>query len=165
MDLSRAKSPNIGNVLNARKLARRKLQRSARREQEKQEIEKKEEEEKESLAWKVLSEEQTQTLKELTVHELEVKLAEVLSIENYHISLPEACVLDYYVAGFWYPFKYEKSLKSELKTKLKFCRLTKVLVVNCRRTFKRNFSQINEPNYHMIVVFIFLSHPLLRETR
>lgn len=32
----------------------------------------KEEEDKESLAWKVLSEEQTQTLKELTVHELEV---------------------------------------------------------------------------------------------
>lgn len=31
-----------------------------------------EEEEKESLAWKVLSEEQTQALKELTVHELEV---------------------------------------------------------------------------------------------
>ncbi|XP_022807450.1 uncharacterized protein C10orf107 homolog isoform X3 [Stylophora pistillata] len=62
----------------------------------------KEEEDKESLAWKVLSEEQTQTLKELTVHELEVKLAELLSIENYHISLPEACVLDYYVAGFWF---------------------------------------------------------------
>nr|XP_058958332.1 ciliary-associated calcium-binding coiled-coil protein 1-like isoform X2 [Pocillopora verrucosa] len=61
-----------------------------------------EEEEKESLAWKVLSEEQTQSLKELTVLELEVKLAEVLSIENYHISLPEACVLDYYVAGFWF---------------------------------------------------------------
>ena len=31
-----------------------------------------EEEEKESLAWKVLPEEQTQSLKELTVHELEV---------------------------------------------------------------------------------------------
>ncbi|XP_058958331.2 ciliary-associated calcium-binding coiled-coil protein 1 isoform X1 [Pocillopora verrucosa] len=102
MDYSRAKSPNIGNVLNARRLARRKLQRSAIREREKQEIEKKEEEEKESLAWKVLSEEQTQSLKELTVLELEVKLAEVLSIENYHISLPEACVLDYYVAGFWF---------------------------------------------------------------
>jgi len=29
-------------------------------------------EEKESLSWKVLSEEQTQSLKELTVHELEV---------------------------------------------------------------------------------------------
>lgn len=63
---------------------------------------KSEEEEKESLAWKVLSEEQTQALKELTVHELEVKLAEVLSIENYRISLPEACLLDYYVAGFWF---------------------------------------------------------------
>ena len=35
MDYSRAKSPNIGNVLNARRLARRKLQRSARRDQEK----------------------------------------------------------------------------------------------------------------------------------
>ncbi|XP_078357529.1 ciliary-associated calcium-binding coiled-coil protein 1-like isoform X1 [Oculina patagonica] len=65
-------------------------------------VKKVEEEEKESLAWKVLSEEQTQALKELTVHELEVKLAEVLAIENYHISLPEACVLDYYVAGFWF---------------------------------------------------------------
>ena len=41
MDYSRAKSPNIGNVLNARRLARRKLQRSAIREREKQEIEKK----------------------------------------------------------------------------------------------------------------------------
>lgn len=41
MDYSRAKSPNIGNILNARRLARRKLQRSAIREREKQEIEKK----------------------------------------------------------------------------------------------------------------------------
>lgn len=41
MDYSRAKSPNIGNVLNARRLARRKLQRSAIREREKQEKEKK----------------------------------------------------------------------------------------------------------------------------
>lgn len=41
MDYSRAKSPNIGNVLNARRLARRKLQRSARRDQEKLEAEKK----------------------------------------------------------------------------------------------------------------------------
>ncbi|XP_020603682.1 uncharacterized protein LOC110042653 [Orbicella faveolata] len=112
MDNSRAKSPNIGNVLNARRLARRKLQRSARRDREKVEAEKKEEEEKESLAWKVLSEEQTQALKELTVHELEVKLAEVLSIENYHISLPEACILDYYVAGFWYPLG-EQDVKEE----------------------------------------------------
>ena len=31
------------------------------------------------------------------------KLADILSIENHHISLPDACVLDYYVAGFWYP--------------------------------------------------------------
>ncbi|KAK2558549.1 Ciliary-associated calcium-binding coiled-coil protein 1 [Acropora cervicornis] len=65
-----------------------------------------EEAEKESLAWKVLTEEQTQSMKELTVHELEVKLAEVLLIENYHISLPEACILDYYVAGFWYPLSF-----------------------------------------------------------
>lgn len=41
MDYSRAKSPTIGNVLNARRLARRKLQRSARRDQEKVEAEKK----------------------------------------------------------------------------------------------------------------------------
>lgn len=34
------------------------------------------------------------------------KLAEVLLIENYHISLPEACILDYYVAGFWYPLSF-----------------------------------------------------------
>ncbi|XP_001628945.2 ciliary-associated calcium-binding coiled-coil protein 1 [Nematostella vectensis] len=61
-----------------------------------------EEEVKESLAWKVLSEEQTLSLKELTVTELEAKMAEILGIENYHISLPEACVLDYYVAGFWF---------------------------------------------------------------
>lgn len=40
-DYSRAKSPNIGNVLNARRLARRKLQRSARRDREKVEPEKK----------------------------------------------------------------------------------------------------------------------------
>ena len=41
MDNSRAKSPNIGNVLNARRLARRKVQRSARRDRNKVEIEKK----------------------------------------------------------------------------------------------------------------------------
>ena len=41
MDYSRAKSPNIGNVLQARRLARRKLQRSAIRDQEKEETGKK----------------------------------------------------------------------------------------------------------------------------
>jgi len=41
MDNSRAKSPNIGNVLNARRLARRELQRSARRDGEKVEAGKK----------------------------------------------------------------------------------------------------------------------------
>lgn len=41
MDNSRAKSPNIGNVLNAQRLARRKVQRSARRDRNKVEIEKK----------------------------------------------------------------------------------------------------------------------------
>ena len=35
MDNSEEKSPNIGNVLNARRLARRKLQMSARRDREK----------------------------------------------------------------------------------------------------------------------------------
>ena len=46
------------------------------------------------------------TLSQMFVCLFHRKLAEVLSIENYHISLPEACVLDYYVAGFWYPFHY-----------------------------------------------------------
>lgn len=41
MDYTRSKSPNIGNVLNARRLARRKLQRSARRDREKLEPPKK----------------------------------------------------------------------------------------------------------------------------
>lgn len=41
MDYSRAKSPNIGNVLNARRLARRKIQRSARQDREKVEVGKK----------------------------------------------------------------------------------------------------------------------------
>ncbi|KAK3739821.1 hypothetical protein QZH41_009067 [Actinostola sp. cb2023] len=61
-----------------------------------------EEEARESLAYKVLSEEQTVALKELTPQELEAKLAEILNIDDFHISLPEACVLDYYVAGFWF---------------------------------------------------------------
>lgn len=40
-DYSRAKSPTIGNVLNARRLARRKLQSRARRDREKAEPDKK----------------------------------------------------------------------------------------------------------------------------
>lgn len=95
-----------------------------------------EEEEKDSLAWKVLSEEQTQTLKELTVHELEVKLAEVLLIENYNISLPEACILDYYVAGFW----FAKEQNFTLQQISAFFTLLKIMLDNIK---EKQFSLVN----------------------
>ncbi|XP_015757989.1 PREDICTED: uncharacterized protein C10orf107 homolog isoform X3 [Acropora digitifera] len=95
-----------------------------------------EEAEKESLAWKVLTEEQTQSMKELTVHELEVKLAEVLLIENYHISLPEACILDYYVAGFW----FAKEQNFTLQQISAFFTLLKVMLDNIK---EKQFSLVN----------------------
>ncbi|XP_073239742.1 ciliary-associated calcium-binding coiled-coil protein 1-like isoform X2 [Porites lutea] len=87
-----------------------------------------EEEEKESLAWKVLSEEQTQALKELTARELEVKVGEVLTIESFHNSLPEACVLDYYVAGFW----FAKEQNFTLQQISAFFTLLKVMLDNIK---------------------------------
>jgi len=95
-----------------------------------------EEAEKVSLAWKVLTEEQTQSMKELTVHELEVKLAEVLLIENYHISLPEACILDYYVAGFW----FAKEQNFTLQQISAFFTLLKVMLDNIK---EKQFSLVN----------------------
>ncbi|XP_074614391.1 ciliary-associated calcium-binding coiled-coil protein 1-like isoform X2 [Acropora palmata] len=95
-----------------------------------------EEAEKVSLAWKVLTEEQTQSMKELTVHELEVKLAEMLLIENYHISLPEACILDYYVAGFW----FAKEQNFTLQQISAFFTLLKVMLDNIK---EKQFSLVN----------------------
>lgn len=49
------------------------------------------------------------------------KLGEVLTIESYHNSLPEACVLDYYVAGFWYPFhRTANSYQNSVAVKIKY---------------------------------------------
>ncbi|XP_031564152.1 ciliary-associated calcium-binding coiled-coil protein 1-like isoform X2 [Actinia tenebrosa] len=87
-----------------------------------------EEEVKESLAYKVISEDQTNALKELTPRELEAKLAEILNLTNYHISLPEACVLDYYVAGFW--FTKEENFNNQQTSA--FFTLLKILVENIK---------------------------------
>lgn len=75
-----------------------------------------------------MSEEQTQALKELTARELEVKLGEVLTIESYHNSLPEACVLDYYVAGFW----FAKEQNFTLQQISAFFTLLKVMLDNIK---------------------------------
>jgi len=56
------------------------------------------------------------------------KLAEVLLIENYHISLPEACVLDYYVAGFW----FAKEQNFTLQQISAFFTLLKVMLDNIK---------------------------------
>lgn len=133
-----SKSPNMATVVSAKKMAKGKMQRKAGvkvRDRE-DELKKEEEAEKESLAWKVLTEEQTQSMKELTVHELEVKLAEVLLIENYHISLPEACILDYYVAGFW----FAKEQNFTLQQISAFFTLLKVMLDNIK---EKQFSLVN----------------------
>lgn len=128
----------MATVVSAKKMAKGKMQRKTGvkvRDRE-DELKKEEEAEKESLAWKVLTEEQTQSMKELTVHELEVKLAEVLLIENYHISLPEACILDYYVAGFW----FAKEQNFTLQQISAFFTLLKVMLDNIK---EKQFSLVN----------------------
>ncbi|XP_072026664.1 ciliary-associated calcium-binding coiled-coil protein 1-like isoform X2 [Amphiura filiformis] len=59
-------------------------------------------EKKNSLAWKVLSNTQTQALQDLTVEELEIKLAEIMELPRPDIELSQASLLDYYVSGFWW---------------------------------------------------------------
>ncbi|XP_022098331.1 uncharacterized protein C10orf107 homolog isoform X2 [Acanthaster planci] len=55
-----------------------------------------------SLAWKVLSNTQTQALQDLPVEEVEKKLSEILKLTSPEIDLCESVLLDYYVSGFWW---------------------------------------------------------------
>lgn len=55
------------------------------------------------LAWTVLSEGVVQELSVLTdVEDVAKKLAHVLSLTQHDVSLQEAALLDYYVAGYWF---------------------------------------------------------------
>ncbi|XP_038046541.1 ciliary-associated calcium-binding coiled-coil protein 1-like isoform X2 [Patiria miniata] len=55
-----------------------------------------------SLAWKVLSNTQTQALQDASVEDVEKKLSEILKLTNSEIDLSESVLLDYYVCGFWW---------------------------------------------------------------
>ncbi|XP_071793694.1 ciliary-associated calcium-binding coiled-coil protein 1-like isoform X2 [Asterias amurensis] len=55
-----------------------------------------------SLAWNVLSNTQTLALQDLSVEDVESKLADIMKLNNSEIDLGEAILLDYYVTGFWW---------------------------------------------------------------
>ncbi|XP_071946739.1 ciliary-associated calcium-binding coiled-coil protein 1-like [Antedon mediterranea] len=59
-------------------------------------------EKKGSLAWKILSNSQTQALQEMTVEDVEKKLAVILELTNSSTEPQDAILLDYYTVGFWW---------------------------------------------------------------
>ncbi|XP_052773409.1 ciliary-associated calcium-binding coiled-coil protein 1-like isoform X2 [Mya arenaria] len=61
-----------------------------------------EEEEKESLAFKVLTAEQTNELLGFNVLQIQDKLKEIFNLGNYTINLTDAAVLDYYTAAVYW---------------------------------------------------------------
>ncbi|XP_077869657.1 ciliary-associated calcium-binding coiled-coil protein 1-like [Saccoglossus kowalevskii] len=105
-----------------------------------------------SLAWKVLSNTQTQMLQELTVEDLEKKLAEIFKLTSNHINLNEGVLLDYYVTGFWWAKDQSFSTQqisgfiTVLHTLLENIKESKMTLVDNLKEFKKMLPGIGNEN-------------------
>jgi len=100
--------------------------------------------EKESMAYKVLSPDDTKMLSQIDdVDELQEKLAAVLKMETHHTDLKDSACVDYYVAGYWWSkeqsFTHEQmsAFFTVIHTVLQNIRDKQMTVVDNLKEFKK----------------------------
>ncbi|XP_041476606.1 ciliary-associated calcium-binding coiled-coil protein 1-like isoform X2 [Lytechinus variegatus] len=72
-------------------------QRKTKKDEEAKAVEK-----EQSLAWKVLTNSQVQSLLALEIEDVEKSLSEILSLSDFKTDLKDATLLDYYTSAFWW---------------------------------------------------------------
>ncbi|XP_077992718.1 ciliary-associated calcium-binding coiled-coil protein 1-like isoform X2 [Glandiceps talaboti] len=105
-----------------------------------------------SLAWKILSNAQMQTLQDLTVEDLEKKMAEILKLTNHPVDLNEGVLLDFYVSSFWWAKEQNFSVQqisgfiTVLNTLLENIKDKKMSLVDNLKEFKKMLIGIGNEN-------------------